>query len=219
MNPLTALAMKLDVSPAAVAPRETLTLGLPSVDSLTGGFPRGSITEVIGGESSGRTALIHSLLAAATAAGEICCYIDTHDNFDPQTAAAAGVALSQLLWIRCAGNTEHAFKAADAILHAGGFGVVVLDIARITPRVANRIPLSYWYRFRRAVESTPTILALIEKDPLAKSCAALMLELKRERVRWPGAPGFELFRGIDIGMVRRKPVSAKQAELSACVGF
>src|SRR5438445_292303 len=55
MNPLTALAMKLDVSPAAAAAaRETLLLGLPSVDSLTGGFPRGAISEVIGAESSGR---------------------------------------------------------------------------------------------------------------------------------------------------------------------
>jgi hypothetical protein len=219
MNPLSALATKLDVSPATATPRETLSCGLPPVDSLTGGFPRGAITELIGPESSGRTTLLHALLAAATARGEICCYVDTHDNFDPQTAAAAGVALPQLVWIRCGGNAEHAFKAADAILHAGGFGVVALDLARIAPRVANRVPLSYWYRFRRAVENTPTILALVEKDPLAKSCAALMLELKRERSRWPGAHGFELFRGMDIAVTRRKPVSPAGARLTACVGF
>src|SRR5579884_2636865 len=141
MNPLSALATKLDVS--AAAPRQTLTCGLPKIDSLTGGFPRGAITEVLGPESSGRTALVHALLAASTRAGEICCYIDTHDNFDPQTAAAAGVILPQLVWIRCRSNAEHAFKAADAILHASGFGVVVLDLARITARVANRIPISY----------------------------------------------------------------------------
>lgn len=215
MNPLSALATKLEVSP----PRETLGTGLPHIDHLTGGFPRGAISEVIGPESSGRTALTHSLLAAATARGEICCCVDTHNNFDPQTAAEAGVVLSQLVWIRCSGNAEHAFKAADLILHAGGFGVVVLDIASISARVANRIPLSYWYRFRRAIETTPTILALVEKEPQAKSCASLMLELKRERARWPGAPGFELFRGMDLAVVRRKPVSQYRAELLACVGF
>jgi hypothetical protein len=219
MNPLSALATKLDVSPAAAVVRETLPCGIESVDSLTGGFPRGGISELIGPESSGRTTLVHALLAASTSRGEICCYIDTHDNFDPQTAAAAGVALPQLVWIRCGGNAEHAFKAADSILHAGGFGVVALDLARITPRVANRIPLSYWYRFRRALENTPTILALVEKDAMAKSCAALMLELKRERARWPGAPAFKLFRGMDIAVSRRKPVSQGRAELSACIGF
>jgi hypothetical protein len=220
MNPLSALATKLDVSAASAAvARETLPCGLEAVDSLTGGFPRGAISELIGPESSGRTTLLLALLAASTTRGEICSYIDTHDNFDPQTAAACGVALPQLIWIRCGGNAEHAFKAADAILHAGGFGVVALDLARITPRVANRIPLSYWYRFRRAVENTPTILALVEKDPLAKSCATLMLELKRERARWPGAPGFELFRGMDIGITRRKPVCQTRAGFTACAGF
>ena len=215
MNPLSALATKLEVS----LPRGTLRLGLPQIDELTGGFPRGAISEVIGPESSGRTAVVHALLASATGSGEICCYIDTHNNFDPQTAAGAGVVLEQLVWIRCSDHPEHAFKAADLILHAGGFGAVVLDIARITPRMANRIPLSYWYRFRRAVENTPTILALLEKDPQAKSCAALMLELKREAAHWPGAPGFELFRGMDLTAVRRKPVAQGRAELSACVGF
>jgi recombination protein RecA len=215
MNPLSALATKLEVS----LPRETLGSGLTQIDDLTGGFPRGAISEVIGAESSGRTAVIHALLAAATGGGEICCYIDTHNNFDPRTAAGAGVVLPQLVWIRCSDHADHAFKAADLILHAGGFGVVVLDIARISPRVANRIPLSYWYRFRRAVETTPTILALIEKDPMAKSCAALMLELKRDGARWAGAPGFELFRGMDLAVVRRKPVAQGRAELSAYVGF
>src|SRR5581483_6707246 len=211
MNPLSALATKLEVSPAAQ--RESLVTGLTQIDSVTGGFPRGAITESIGPESSGRTSLTHALIAAATARGEICCYIDAHDNFDPQTAADAGIALSQLVWIRCGGNAEHAFRSADAIIHAGGFGVIALDIAGIAPRVANRVPLSYWYRFRLALENTPAILAVIEKDPLAKSCAALMLALKRNAAHWPGAAGFELFRGIDIGIARSKPVSQKTAEL------
>ncbi len=230
MNPLTSATAILDVSPQGgallatiglpgAAPRETLACGITSLDALTGGFPRGGITEIIGPESSGRTALAHALVAAATRRGEICCYIDTTNSFDPVSAARAGAALSQVVWVRCGGNVEHAFKAADQILHAGGFGVAVLDLARIGPRAANRIPLSYWYRFRRAIEHTPTILALVEREAMAKSCALLMLDLERTTGQWTGARGFELFRGFSIGVTQRKPHRSGKADIAACAGF
>ena len=212
MSPLAAIAATFEVSP-----REVLASGIPDLDVLIGGFPRGSITEIVGPESSGRTTLANTLLAAATTRGEICCHIDTSDAFDPVSAAQAGTVLSQLLWIRCGGNAENAFKAADAILHAGGFGVVLLDLARITERAANRIPISYWYRFRRAIENTPTILALVEKNAMARSCAALMLDLQRDAEHWRGAPGFELFRGMGIGVSPRKPAGRGRGNIDVLV--
>ena len=214
MNPNAALPTTLGFRPE-VRTRETLPSGLASLDQLIDGFPRGTISEIIGPESSGRTTLIHSLLAASTSKYEIFAYIDTDDSFDPVSAAAAGVALSQLLWIRCGHNAGHALKVADALLHAGGFGVVVLDLCQVTPRIANRIPISYWYRFRRAIENTPTILALVEKDPLAKSCASLMLEMKRKKAVWKGAPGFELLRGVELEAIARKPVRPAAANFKA----
>lgn len=214
MNPNAALPTTLGFRPNARA-RELLSTGFSSLDALIDGFPRGAISEIIGPDSSGRTTLIHSLLAASTGKYEICTYVDTDDSFDPVSAAAAGVALSQLLWVRCGHNAGHALKAADALLHAGGFGVVVLDLCQITPRIANRIPISYWYRFRRAIENTPTVLALIEKAPLAKSCASLMLEMQRKRAVWRGAPGFELLRGVELEAVSRKPVRPAAASFKA----
>ena len=214
MNPNAALPTTLGFRPEART-RETLPRGLASLDQLIDGFPRGAISEIIGQESSGRTTLIHSLLAASTTKCEICSYVDTDDSFDPVSAAAAGVALSQLLWIRCGHNAGHALKVADALLHAGGFGVVVLDLCQVTPRIANRIPISYWYRFRRAIENTPTIFALLERDPLAKSCATLMLEMKRKKTVWKGAPGFELLRGVELEAVARKPVRPNAADFQA----
>jgi hypothetical protein len=186
--------------------RESLPTGIASLDALVGGFPRGAIAEILGPESSGRTTLVHSLLAASTTQLEICAYIDTDDSFDPVSAAAAGVALSQLVWIRCGHNAGDAIKAADYLLHAGGFGVIVLDLCQISPRISSRIPISYWYRFRRAIENTPTILALAEKEPLSRSCASLMLELQRKKIAWRGAPGFELLRGVELEALSRKPV-------------
>jgi recombination protein RecA len=214
MNPNAALPITPGFRPEAKL-RETLLTGVASLDSLTGGIPRGGISEIIGPDSSGRTTVIHEILAASTSKYEICAYVDTDDSFSPVSAAAAGVALPQLLWVRCGHNAGHALKAADALLHAGGFGVVVLDLCQITPRIANRIPISYWYRFRRAIENTPTILALIEKEPLAKSCASLMLEMKRKKTVWKGAPGFELLRGVELEAVSRKPVRQHTANFHA----
>jgi hypothetical protein len=154
---------------------ETLSSGIAEVDALTGGLPRGAITEIFGPRSSGRTSLLYSALAYATAHNEICALVDTNDVFAP--AAAAGVDFERLLWIRCAANLEHAFKATDLLLHAGGFGLVILDIGDVAGKDARRIISSWWYRFRRTVEDRPTALLVISEEACTRSCAALTLEL------------------------------------------
>lgn len=229
MNPNAARITTLGLRPLAL-PRECLYTGLAALDAVTGGFPRGAISEILGPESSGRTTLVHALLAAATARGEICAYVDTDDSFDPVSAAASGVALSQLVWVRCGHNPGYALKAADSLLHAGGFGVIALDLCQVPPRVWNRIPISYWYRFRRAVENTPTIFAIaenkrtgrpggplcaFEEASLAKSCASLILDLERKKTLWTGAPGFSLLRGVEIEAASRKPMRSATAQLQA----
>ena len=91
----------------------------------------------------------------------------------------------------------------------------MLDLCQVPARIANRIPISYWYRFRRAIENTPTILALAEKEPLARSCASLMLDLKRKKTVWTGAPGFSLLREVEIEAASRKPVRPAAAQFKA----
>src|SRR5579862_931319 len=124
-------------------------------------FPRGRISEIVGSRSSGRTAVMHSLLAASTGRGEFAALVDTHDAFDACSAAAAGVELAKLVWVRCGGNAEHALRSADLLIHAGGFGVVALDLAEISAVALDRIPSTAWFRFRRALDATPTILAVL----------------------------------------------------------
>ena len=51
---------------------ETLSTGIDEIDALTGGLPRGAITEVFGPASSGRTSLMFSLLSYATTHEETC---------------------------------------------------------------------------------------------------------------------------------------------------
>src|SRR5436309_2958266 len=76
--------------------------GVTELDSvLGGGFPRGSLVELCGPASSGRTSLAFSLLAQATERQEACAFVDVSDSLDPVSLAAAGVELPRLLWIRC----------------------------------------------------------------------------------------------------------------------
>lgn len=173
-------------SPFALRKRrapELVPCGLAAVDTLTGGLPRSSLTEISGPPSSGRTSLELALLASLTREGEACALIDAEDALDPASAQAAGVVLDRLLWVRCHG-LEQALRAADLLLGAGGFGAVVLDLADVPARRTRRVPLSYWFRFRRAVENTPTVLALIDEEPCTQSSASLVLRLEAESVEW-----------------------------------
>jgi recombination protein RecA len=193
---------------------ESAPSGVPEVDALSGGLPRGAITEIVGPASSGRTSLALSMLAAATAREEVCAVVDVHDSFDPASAAGAGIDLGRLLWVRCGGRPDHALKAADLLIQGGGFGLVALDFGDVVPRVTRRIPLTSWYRFRRAVENTPTALIVLDREPTAKACASLILEMRQERALWSGEPGCScLLRGMRLDTAIRKPVR------SACAHF
>jgi len=171
--------------------------------------PRGRITEIIGPRSSGRTSFLHSILAASTKLGEFAVLVDATDSFDPCTAAAAGVELDKMIWIRCAGNVEHAMRAADLVIQSGGFGVVALDLAEAAEAGLNRIPATTWFRWRRSVEATPTVLAVVANRALTKSCSALLVEMKRKRAIFTG----NLLRAAEYEIAPRKPIGKESRAL------
>ena len=90
-------ASRLEVRPAP----EMVSSGIREMDALTGGLPRGCLTEICGSASSGRTSVLLAALAAATQRQEVCTLVDVSDAFDPVSAAAAGVDFARLLWVRC----------------------------------------------------------------------------------------------------------------------
>jgi len=244
-------ASRLEIRPAP----EMVSSGIPAIDALTGGLPRGCLTEICGPSSSGRTTFLLAALAAATRRGEFCTVVDASDALDPHSVASAGVALDRLLWVRCGDNPpqrhpstplracpepaegagsvtekhgnqkegcpisrasfareagissqaafefapteshkserrlEQVLRATDLLLESGGFGLIVLDLADLPLQAARRIPLTTWFRFRRAIEHTPTILLAIEQQPIAGSCSSLLLQLgaqnsSEETMRW-----------------------------------
>jgi hypothetical protein len=78
-------------------------------------------------------------------------------------------------------RVEQALKATDLLLQSGGFGLIVVDLGDIRPEDARRVPLTTWFRFRRAIENTPTALVILEQEPYAKTCASLVMELRSVR--------------------------------------
>lgn len=189
-------ASRLEVRPTP----EMASSGIAEIDELTGGLPRGCLTEICGPASSGCTTLLLAALAAATRRGEFCAMVDAGDALNPQSVAAAGVDLNQLLWVRCeehssqksslrqgwnfskenilsAHRLEQFLRVADLLLESGGFGLIALDLCDLPLQMARFIPLATWFRFRRAVEHTPTVLLAIERQPIAGSCSSLRINL------------------------------------------
>lgn len=96
--------------------RKVAPTGIAQVDALLdGGLPVGAISELTGPELSGRTSLALAFLARRTAEGRVCAWVDVNDAFDPESAAASGVALRQLLWVRCSEAEHRARQKARAM--------------------------------------------------------------------------------------------------------
>jgi hypothetical protein len=159
------------------------SVGIPALDRLAGGLPRGSLTEIYGALSSGIASLLHSALAARTANSESCALVDAQDSFDPAGAQSAGVSLRQLLWVRCR-NLDQALRSVDLLLHGGGFSLVAVDLTSAPARLVRQVPLSFWFRLRRTVENTSTILLVLSRESNVKTCAGLVLRMERQSARW-----------------------------------
>ena len=179
------------------------------------GAARGAITEILGQESTGRTALAQSYLATATLGGEIAAWVDCGDAFDPVSAAKAGADLGKMLWVRCGHRLEIALKAVDMILHSGGFGLVILDVCGATDAALRRVPLSYWYRIRRAVEGTPSILLVLSRQSVARACATRQFVLDQAKLEWRGLAPFQTIARRKFQAISRKPMSAGVVALEA----
>src|SRR6202046_5733737 len=142
-----ALTLKIKQAP------ELFATGIEEGDTvLGGGIPRGSITEVAGEASTGKTSFALSSIAAITQSGAACAWVDVSDALSPESAAAAQVVMKRLLWLRMSSDREksvaekpwsrleQALTATDLLLQAGGFAAIVLDMSDVRPQDAKRIP-------------------------------------------------------------------------------
>jgi hypothetical protein len=207
-------ARKLDVTLTSAAPwrtagvDEVAATGIAALDdAIGGGIRRGHLSEVIGARSAGRTTVMCHALAAAAVRGEFVALIDPFDRFDPVSARAAGLELSRLLWVRDAGGggtaalhqhvAGRAVKAMNLVLQAGGFDLVVLDLADASAPVLRQFPFTTWLRLARIIEGSQTAALVIAADHLARSPGGVTIAL-RGAAQWTGASDrARLLRAID----------------------
>ena len=172
--------------------------GIGAIDELLeGGWPRGALSELNGRRSSGRTSVLLASLAAALAAGQAAALVDVDGTLDPRGAAAAGVALDRLLWVRAGGR--EALKAADLLIAAGGFGLVALDLGEERPQT----PSAAWLRLKRAAEQQSSAVLVTSARRLQGALGACAVTLSRARPRFaeaaPVLVGLEARASVDRG--------------------
>ena len=66
--------------------------------------------------------------------------------------------------------------------------MIAMDLSVLAPKTVRYVPLNVWFRFRRAVENTSTILLLADQESNAGTCASLVLRLASEPARWTEPP-------------------------------
>jgi hypothetical protein len=237
MNSAASIRLQIEAAlqnriPSALTPvqkvlRPVAPTGVLAVDKvLQGGLPLGAIAEIVGPECSGRTSVALSFIAGMTRAAKVCAWVDVLNMLNPESATAAGVDLSRLLWVRCGvqkvavkhgrrptppakpwARIEQALRVTDLLLQAGGFSAIVLDLASIAPEHVSRVPLATWFRYRAAAERTQASILLLTQHSCAASSAELLLRFQPGNARRDEAT---VFTGIEhrLEVARRRFMQA-----------
>lgn len=104
--------------------------GTPSSREWTLETLAGRMVEISSAEASASLTAATHLVLEAQQRGEPAAWIATGgSSFYPPDVAATGVDLDALVVVR-ADTTMRATRAADHLLRSGGFGLVVMDLAR-----------------------------------------------------------------------------------------
>jgi hypothetical protein len=185
--------------------------GIAGLDQLLGGgWPRAALSEVSGSRSSGRTAIVRAAMTAAIDAGEATALVDVGGTLDARTAAASGLALSALLWIRCA--PAQALKAVDLVVAAGGFGLAVLDLCD----AQLRVPDAAWVRLRHGARAAGTTVLVATRGRRLGAFAAVAVELGGCQPSFFGPP--PLFAGLGAQATRTRGEPHRESR-SSCVSL
>jgi hypothetical protein len=167
-------------------------------DQLGGGWRQGEISEVVGARSSGKTGILLSSLAAATAGGGVAAIIDAVDRLDPASVQEAGLDLNRVLWVRGAPVTiemarpaiiheivSRAVRAFDLVIRAGGFSLVALDLSDVPSPYVRALPWATWKRLAYANEGRPTVGLVIGHEPMGRSARGVSIAIASSAV-WAG---------------------------------
>ncbi len=197
---------------------DVLPTSMDALDQLLGGgLRRGKVVELVARRAAGRFSIIVSALAAATSIGEAAALIDVNDHFDPQIAAAAGVDLRRLLWVRPK-TMKQAVMAAE-MLTATGFQLVVID-AGLHPVRGRRVPDAAWVRLARAAEAHGTAMIVSAPYAFTGTPSEAVIRGEKTKVQWKriGARSPKVLAGFTTSFLlekhrHKKPGAAARFDL------
>lgn len=202
-NGPVALRVRCDLRPSE---RRYVSLAIPSLDAfLGGGFPCGVITEIFGGLSSGKTTLAHALIGATLRAGELAAWVDLPNCFQPERRS------DRILWIS-PHDCVTALRAAEHVLEAGGFRVVILDLGLPLP-AGPAVSASRWLRMARIAARQDAVILVLSAGHVAGAFAALSVEACARRRMFAGSlDPCPVFEGVASSLhVRRQKSGAGTA--------
>lgn len=171
---------------------------------------QGAMTELVGGLSSGRTSMLTLCLRAATSRGGLAALVDVDHAFDPGGAAAAGVDLHRVLWVRTEGQRRDALKAIDLLVRCPGFVLVALDAGDSPPRVS----LGAAFRLRMAARRSRVAVLIVSGRRIVGGAASLAVHTRRDRLAWAGpSPMPRRLAGMrtDLQILRNQGVPGREA--------
>jgi len=102
-----------------------LSTGSLSLDLLTGGLPRGQISEIAGPDGTGKGTLANAALAACQYAGGLALLVDADNAADPDALRAAGVDLTCLL-LAYPASAAAAWDVLGALARCGALDLLAL---------------------------------------------------------------------------------------------
>lgn len=178
--------------PAASVGVPHLSTGFPALDRALGmgGLPKGSLCELVGPTTSGKTTLALKFLVQAQGGGGQVAYLDQATCFDPDYAHRCGVDLSRLL-VGAPADGREALAMAEALVRSGSLAALVFDALDVlwTEPGAEYALTSFLNRLSAPLTRSGTILLVLHESPTGvfsplsalASTAAVRLQLVRER--------------------------------------
>jgi len=164
---LLALKQRLAAVTAPV-PFVGVPTGIEALDrALSGGLPRGRLTEITGPIGSGTTSLVRHIV---TQSNQRVAYIDAARTLVPRDWAHVGT-----LWVIRPPTPQRGAWSADVLLRSGAFGLVVLDSA---PPLTRAVTM----RLSQLARESDAVLLVVGEGQLLQTGTAVRLRVSAGRV-------------------------------------
>lgn len=140
----------------------TLSTGSLGLDLLTGGLPRGALTEIAGRDGSGVELLGQTALARAQADGALVLLVDAEITTDPDSLAAVGIDHARLV-LACPVTAPDAWGILEAVGRSDTVDLIVVSLLGLTSAPGATPSVLRWGlpRLARALRGRGTAVLLL----------------------------------------------------------